>query len=198
MGKTSLAPGLLLAAPRLGDPNFERSVVLLAQHDGDGALGWVLNGKAIAPVERILRDADLVPVGVTLPQSGSYQQAARVGGPVVPGSAWVLFRIDTAPDGFDREHELGAGWAITGARSAVEAIGRGDGPREFSLLLGYAGWGPEQVEGEIRAGAWLPASVDDDTFSHLERGADALWNAAYEKSVGTVPMAFTSNTRGTA
>lgn len=50
--RRSLAPGLLLAAPQMGDPNFDRTVVLLARHDDDGALGWVLNGRALSPLGR--------------------------------------------------------------------------------------------------------------------------------------------------
>mgnify|MGYP000935248292 CR=1 FL=1 len=76
-----LAPGLLLAAPRLEDPNFLRSVVLLGQHDDDGAIGWVLNGQPLPPVSRVLRDAGLVPDDVDLPPTDSYGSLVRVAGP---------------------------------------------------------------------------------------------------------------------
>ena len=64
MESAVLAPGLLLAAPPLGDPNFSKSVVLLASHGLEGSLGWVVNGLEIAPVSQLLRDAGLQPVHV--------------------------------------------------------------------------------------------------------------------------------------
>lgn len=191
-----LAPGLLLAAPRLGDPNFVKSVVLLGHHDADGALGWVLNGKALGPVSRLLTDADLVPTGTSLPESTSYAGVVRVGGPVMPGSAWILFE---KPDGhapWDPEHDLGGPHAVTGAREAVEALARGEGPTRFRLILGYAGWGAGQLEGEIREGAWLPAPIEPALL--FETPSDALWDSAYRLSVGTTPMAFTTSVRGQA
>ena len=190
-----LAPGLLLAAPQLGDPNFLRSVVLLAHHDEKGALGWVLNGRALVPVSELLRDADLVPPGVVLPENASFASPVRVGGPVMPGSAWIVYRKTPSFREHEGAHDLGDGYAVTGAREAVEAIARGEAPGKFRMFLGYAGWGPAQVEGEIKRGAWLPASI---VFSLLlDDDAEQLWDAAYHATVGTSPMAFTGGSGGT-
>lgn len=195
----SLAPGLLLAAPRLGDPNFERTVVLLAKHDEGGALGWVLNGKELLPVGTILRNANLVPAGVKLPTDGSYALPARLGGPVMPGSAWLLYRkSESGEPRFEGEHDVGPDYVMTSAGAAVEAIARGEGPKEFYLILGYAGWGPEQVEGEIQAGAWLPADLPATLVDRMGETPDAFWNHAYASYVGVPPMAFTGSTRGSA
>ncbi|MCC6644945.1 MAG: YqgE/AlgH family protein [Polyangiaceae bacterium] len=191
-----LAPGLLLAAPRLGDPNFVKSVVLLGHHDEEGALGWVLNGKALGPVSRLLTDADLVPPGTSLPESTSYAGIVRVGGPVMPGSAWILFERPDGHTPWDPEHDLRDGHAVTGAREAVEALARGTAPARFRLILGYAGWGAGQLEGEIREGAWLPTQVDPTLL--FDTPPDALWDSAYQVSLGTTPMAFTSTVRGQA
>ncbi len=191
----SLAPGLLLAAPKLHDPNFERSVVLIGSHDDGGALGWILNGKTISPVRNLLLDSDLVPSGTTLPESASFEAFARVGGPVMPGSAWVLFRRDPTIEAGPGEHNLAFGYAISSARELVEQIARGEGPDEFRLLLGYAGWAAEQLESEIQSGAWLPAPFLPDL---LDVDPNDLWGAAYQRAVGTVPMAFTSSKRGLA
>jgi putative transcriptional regulator len=190
-----LAPGFLLASPQLGDPNFERTVVLLGHHDKEGALGWVLNGRELVPVRQLLRDADLVPSGVTLPETEAFTTAVRVGGPVMPGSAWLVYWRDEGASAYEGEHDLGGGVAVTGSREAVEAVARGEGPRKFRLFLGYAGWGPEQVESEIGAGAWLPASFDPSLLA-LEAGE--LWAIGYQQTVGTVPMAFTGSQRGSA
>lgn len=195
MSTTSLAPGLLLAAPRLGDPNFERTVVLLGHHDEGGSLGWVLNGRALLPVHRILTDAELVPPGIILPSTPSYLASARVGGPVMAGSVWLVFEREPSLAAYDGEHDLGASFAATGARAAVEAVARGEGPRSFRLLLGYAGWGPGQLNDEIQRGAWLPADFDPALLDTIDSGG--LWDAAY-RSIGASPFAFTSTSRGSA
>ncbi|RYE91597.1 MAG: YqgE/AlgH family protein [Myxococcales bacterium] len=195
MVSTTLAPGLLLAAPRLGDRNFERTVVLMGHHDHDGALGWVLNGQPLVPVRQLLQEAALVPPGVVLPATPSFDAPACVGGPVMSGSAWLLFEREPSLPDYESAHDLGCGFAVTGARAAIEAVASGQGPRVFRLLLGYAGWGPGQLEGEIGAGGWLPASIDRSLLSTLE--LDRLWDTAYSLS-GTSPMAFSSPTRGSA
>jgi putative transcriptional regulator len=195
MQSTVLAPGLLLAAPPLGDPNFSRSVVLLASHSEEGSLGWVLNGLEIAPVTRLLREAGLTPEGMTLPGTGSYASKARVGGPVSPRSAWVLYRRGPA---FDHEGQmiLAQDWAGTGDRSIVEAIARGKGPSEFRMILGYAGWAPTQLDEEIRAGAWLPVGFEPRIVFDEDDGT--MWERAYSELVGVSPFAFTAMRPGSA
>jgi putative transcriptional regulator len=183
----ALAPGLLLAAPPLGDPNFGRSVVLIAQHGAEGALGWVMNGAEIVAVSQLLRDAGLTPGSVDLPDNASYRASARIGGPVSPRSAWLLYR---RAEHFDHEGqmELSDRWAATGARDLIESIARGQGPEEFRLMLGYAGWAPGQLDQEIAAGAWLPARFDEDLVFGAAK--EELWQKAYEQLVGVSPLAF--------
>lgn len=195
MDPNVLAPGLLLAAPPLGDPNFNRSVVLLASHGGEGSLGWVLNGLAIAPVVQLLRDAGLTPDGTTLPSNESYAAKARVGGPVSPRSAWVLYRRSPK---FDHAAQmvLDDEWAGTGDRTVVEAIARGEGPSRFRLILGYAGWAPTQLDEEIRAGAWLPARFEPSLL--FGEDDEEMWERAYAQLVGVSPFAFTGLRPGSA
>jgi len=191
--RRSLAPGLLLAAPRLGDPNFDRTVVLLARHDDDGALGWVLNGRALQPVGELLASAGLVPEGITLPPTAPFVRAARIGGPVSPATGWVLYRRDTGslPGAIDVDDDL----AVTGDMDALRHVLTVQ-DRDFHLLLGYAGWGADQLEGEVKAGVWLPADVDAELV--LDVPPDALWDAAYHRVIGTSPAAFTSTRGGSA
>src|SRR5690606_28209821 len=84
---SELAPGLLIAAPPLGDPNFERSVVLLAAHGPDGAFGWVLNGKAVMSVSELLVRAEVTERRVELPGMG------RLGGPVSQDQIWLVSEL---------------------------------------------------------------------------------------------------------
>ncbi len=191
-----LAPGLILATPPLGDPNFSRSVVLLGAHTDDGSLGWVVNGAQVAPVARLLRDAGIVPEDAPLPTTECYERSARVGGPVSPRSAWLLYLRHPRFE-HDGEIVLTQRWCATGDRSVMDAIARGQGPDDFRVMLGYAGWGPGQLDNEIRSGAWMPAVIDEDTVFGSNNTA-TLWNRAYETIVGVSPFAFTSLKPGSA
>ncbi len=84
----SLAPGFLIAAPPLGDPNFDRSVVLLAAHGPDGAFGWVINGRELMSLGELLVRAEVAESELTLPGT------VRVGGPVSPEQVWIVYRPD--------------------------------------------------------------------------------------------------------
>jgi putative transcriptional regulator len=207
MESVSLAPGLLLAAPALGDPNFTHSVVLLGHHDAGGASGWVINGRSIMPARQLLEEAELTVPGVTL-AGPSFESLTRIGGPVLPGSAWLLFEASPeSPGAFGQAdqmsptetpgmYHLGERYWMTGNRDIIEALGRGQGPSTFRLFLGYAGWGPQQLETEIQAGAWLPAPFDGALLFGHE--SDELWDVAYRRAVGAPPAAFTSTSRGSA
>jgi putative transcriptional regulator len=188
----SLAPGLLLAAPRLGDPNFERTVVLLARHDDSGALGWVINGRAAGAVGELLQSSRLIPEGVEVPRTAAFTRAARVGGPVSPESGWVLYLRGDAP--LPGEVDVGESLAVTGDLDALRRVIR-EGRDDFRLFVGYAGWSPGQLEGEVRAGVWLPADVD---ASLVLTEADDLWEQAYHRTIGAAPGAFVSTRGGSA
>lgn len=190
--RRSLAPGLLLAAPRLGDPNFERTVVLLARHDDSGALGWVVNGRKVAPVAELLKSSGLVPAGVEVPETAAFARAARVGGPVAPESGWVLYV--RAPEALAGEVDVGEELAVTGDLEALSTVVR-EGARDFRLLLGYAGWSSGQLDAEVRAGVWLPADVDADLVLGEE---EDLWERAYQRTIGAAPATFLSARGGSA
>jgi putative transcriptional regulator len=188
MSAQDLAPGLLLAAPSLRDPNFEKSVVLLGRHDGEGALGWVINGREIAPVGELLRASELVPNQLSLPDLPGLRLLARVGGPVAPSTGWLVYR--RAGPALPGELEVGPDVGVSGEALAFAAVAQGVGPSDFRLVLGCAGWGPGQLEAEIRAGAWLPAAFTADlVFDTLGAGT---WEQAYRRTIGAVPAAFSS------
>ena len=191
----SLAPGLLLASPALSDPNFKEAVVLLGHHDEDGALGWVLNGRALGPASTLLVDSGLTPPGTRL-SGPSYARHVRLGGPVLPGSAWLLFQRTPEIPSYDGQTPLDEDYAVTSNSDAITALANGNGPLNFRLVLGYAGWGPKQLETEIQAGAWLPAALDPELL--LLADPETLWSVAYQRSVGALPVAFNTMARGRA
>lgn len=187
MANDELAPGLLLAAPSLNDPNFAKTVVLLGRHDGEGALGWVINGQELAPVDELLRASELFAADTTFPAQAGFQEIARVGGPVAPATGWLVYR--RLPEALPGELALGPDLAVTGEASAFSALVEGHGPLDFRLVLGCAGWAPGQLETEISEGAWLPAGLEVDLlFGHT---GGAIWDEAYHRAIGAVPAAFT-------
>lgn len=191
--RNGLAPGLLLAAPRLGDPNFEHTVVLLAKHDAEGALGWVINGRTVGTVRELLSGSELVPEGVTLPDDGPFARRARIGGPVQTATGWVLYRRSSGA--LSGQIDVGSDLAVTGDVDALSTLLRKQ-DRDFHLLLGYAGWGPQQLESEVRQGVWLPADLDADLV--FDGDADDVWNTAYQRAIGTLPGAFVRTRGGSA
>jgi putative transcriptional regulator len=183
-----LAPGLLLAAPPLGDPNFDRSVVLLAAHGDDGAFGWVVNGRDSMPLDDLVRRAGLEP-------SRALPGTARIGGPVAADQVWLLYRSEERLPLLEDQFEVAAGITASASRKALEYIAEHGAPESLITLVGYAGWAPGQLENEIKHGAWLPSDVTAGGVFGVQRSE--LWSAAYER-LGVTPMSFTTRTVGSA
>lgn len=188
---SSLAPGLLVAAPPLGDPHFERRVVLLVDHGREeGAFGWVINGDPLMTMSELLERADACSAA-----PADVPGIVRSGGPVGPEQVWLLYptaqKRDDQPDQFD----VGFGITATSSRRLLEGLLEGYRPTPLLGLAGYAGWAPSQLEDEIRLGAWLPTDIDPNLI--FEQDPAAVWLRAYER-VGTSAIAFTSKTIGSA
>jgi putative transcriptional regulator len=184
-----LAPGLLVAAPPLGDPNFDRSVVLLAAHGPDGAFGWIINGRELMTLPELLLRAEITTDRIRTPGS------VRHGGPVSPEQVWLVYRTEERLADLEGQFEVGVGITASASRKVLEAVARGDSPKSLLGLAGYAGWAPMQLENEIRSGAWLPTDVDAAIV--FETPTSETWKRAYER-VGATPIAFTSRTVGLA
>ena len=186
---SSLAPGLLVAAPPLGDPNFDRSVVLLAAHGPEGAFGWIINGRELMSLSELLVRTDVTESSIAT--SGS----VRVGGPVSPEQVWLVYRTEDRLLELDGQFEVGSGITASASRTVLEAVAAGKTPRDLVGFAGYAGWAPSQLENEIRSGAWLPTDVDASIVFEVPR--EQIWQRAYER-MGTTPLAFTARSVGSA
>jgi putative transcriptional regulator len=193
MPTDDLAPGMLLAAPSLRDPNFMHSVVLLGRSGDDGALGWVVNGRELMSVRELLTSSELIPPGTEIPDSPAFAAAVRLGGPVAPAAGWLIYRRQ--PEPLPGEIAVGADIGVTGEMAAFSALMEGKGPADFRMLLGCAGWAPGQLEAEISSGSWLPAPVE--AVLVMDSQAAFVWDEAYHLTVGTEPAAF-SRHRGKA
>jgi len=186
---SALAPGLLVAAPPLGDPNFDRAVVLLASHGPEGAFGWVINGRELMPVGELLVRAEVSASAPDIPG------VVRNGGPVSQEQVWLMYPSSSAFDGLDGQFEVGPEIMATASRRVLEAIGEGRPAIGVVGLAGYAGWGPGQLEEEIRHGAWLPTDLDAELVFRTPRSQ--IWENGYAR-VGLSPIAFVSRTVGSA
>lgn len=180
----ALAPGFLIASPPLGDPNFERTVVLLALHGPRGALGFVVN--RVAP----LKLGEVMSLAGYGERAGAASGAVYLGGPVEPGSGWILcadsIHGGEAGDG-ESVIDVTDSLKISSSRVAFDALARDlEGPapelaesalKQRLVFLGYSGWGPGQLEGEIAQGAWLPAPFDRGVVFDVD--VAKRWEAAY-------------------
>ena len=146
----SLSHQFLIAMPALADTNFAGTVTYLCQHDEKGALGIVINRPAPLNLRAVLTH-------LKLPYHRADEAPVFIGGPMDPQNGFVLH---DAIDGYDLSVNLGNDLMLSTARELLAAIGEGNGPRRFLIALGYAGWGPGQLEVEIAENAWLtcPAS----------------------------------------
>jgi putative transcriptional regulator len=177
----SLAGSLLVAMPQMSDPRFERAVIYMCAHNEEGAKGLVIN-----------KLFDQLSFGDLLDQleipSGPRTQQIRVhaGGPVEAGRGFVLHSDDYLREG---TMPVDSGFALTATTDILRAIADGDGPRTSILALGYAGWGPGQLEQEFVANGWLHVPADPE----LVFGADLehKWLLALNK-LGVSPSVLSS------
>jgi len=166
----TLAPGMLIASPPLGDPNFDRTVVLLAIHGDGGALGFVINRAAPMTLGELLSFAGYAEPRVNATAS------VYLGGPVQPSSGWILCLDPSLAAEESGVIAVGDRVRITSSRDAFDALARdaaarmpGEAdPKRRAVLLGYSGWGPGQLESEIAAGAWLPVPLDESVLFDVE------------------------------
>ncbi|KPQ06707.1 MAG: putative transcriptional regulator [Rhodobacteraceae bacterium HLUCCA12] len=175
---------LLIATPAMGDPRFARSVILLCAHGDDGAFGLVINRPM--PDLTFAEVLEQLAIGAGDPPA---HQTVLAGGPVEPVRGFVLYRDDDAA-GTPEDAALPGGLALSASPEILEAIARGTGPADWVLALGYAGWGPGQLEEEIAQNGWLTADCDPALVFSPTRG-DALWQRALQ-SMGVDPLTLSA------
>ncbi|MCA8868211.1 MAG: YqgE/AlgH family protein [Rhodobacteraceae bacterium] len=178
---------LLIAMPSMGDPRFARSVIFMCAHSEEGAMGLVVN----KPAPDLKFNDLLEQLNI---KSGNDARDIRVhmGGPVEHGRGFVLHSRDY--DISDATLEVDDLFGMTATLDILEDISTGNGPENCLLALGYAGWGPGQLEGEIQANGWLTCDANFDLV--FRRGDGDKWQAALA-SIGISPS-FLSSAGGNA
>ena len=153
---------LLIAMPAIADRRFERGVIYVCAHTQDGAMGIVVNHPLKAPTfDELARQLSIQPV----PPLRRIDLCS--GGPVDNGRGFVLHTSDwTSEESLLIDDEI----ALTASLDSVKTIAAGGGPRECILALGYAGWGPGQLDSELTTNIWLSAPSDQAILFGREHG----------------------------
>ena len=167
---------MLIAMPRMGDFRFARSVIYLCAHSADGAMGLVLN----QTIDAITFPDLLQQLGIEIEHQEQII-GIRCGGPVESGRGFVLHSSDYQQEG---TLSVNSEICLTATVEILRDIATGQGPSRCMLALGYAGWGPGQLESEIQSNGWLHAAADNN----LVFGEDLsnLWERALA-SLGVDP-----------
>ncbi|WP_238364321.1 YqgE/AlgH family protein [Mesobacterium pallidum] len=160
---------LLIAMPGMGDPRFDRSVVYLCAHSDDGAMGLIVNKPTTdVTFAGLLEQLKLSPGPFTR------DLTVHVGGPVEHGRGFVLHSPDF--ESAFATLQVDEQFAMTATLDILEALSRGEGPSRAIMALGYAGWGPGQLESEIADNGWLTAEASPElVFDPVDAGK---WQAA--------------------
>ena len=170
---SSLTGQLLVAMPQMQDPRFARSVVYLCAHGEDaGAMGIVVN----KTIDALTVDELYAHLKIEPAVRANRPQPVHFGGPVDPGRGFVLHSADYREEG---TLEVGREFAMTTTLDILRAMGKGEGPRQCLLALGYAGWGPGQLDAEIQANGWLSVAADADLV--FDPDDDSKWTRALAK-----------------
>lgn len=148
----NLTHQFLIAMPAMADPNFEGSVIYVCEHGDKGALGLVINRPTDLTLSHLFDKIDL-----KLEIAPWRDAPVFLGGPVQTERGFVLHQ----PLGeYSSSLQVSTEIALTTSKDVLEAVAGGTGPERMLVMLGYAGWGKGQLEGEISSNAWLTVAAD--------------------------------------
>ncbi|NOR79742.1 MAG: YqgE/AlgH family protein [Methyloprofundus sp.] len=163
---------LLIAMPNLKDPNFFHSVTFVCQHNSEGALGLVINHPTSMVLGDILEQMDIIVEDEKIAKIPVF-----AGGPVQQERGFVLHQ--TSEELWESTIAVSGTLSLTTSRDILKAIALGKGPAKFLIALGYAGWGEEQLETEMKANAWLSTRYDESVV--FDTPISQRWNVAAHK-----------------
>ena len=159
--------------PNMCDPRFSQTLTYLCEHNAQGAMGLVVNRPLQIPLSTLLEQV-AIPKGTPMPSD----PPVYAGGPVQTDHGFILHR--SAPGAFAATLQVTDEIGVTTSQDILQALAHGEGPTEFLVAIGYAGWGPGQLEQELAENAWLTVGADPDTLfrvpaaARLQAAADRL------------------------
>ncbi|HWU67023.1 MAG TPA: YqgE/AlgH family protein [Methylophilus sp.] len=156
--RLNLTGQILIAMPAMEDPYFSKSVILVCNHDQDGAMGMILNH----PLQLNVGDLfEQLQMNCDAPHQEERQ--VHFGGPVQVERGFVLHTPATE---FNTTLDLSEGLAMTSSKDILEAAARDEAPPEMFIALGYTGWSAGQLEEEIQSNTWLTLPLADTQQLH--------------------------------
>jgi putative transcriptional regulator len=168
MANASLAPVLLVSMPQMLDPNFSRTVILLAEYGAHGAFGLVLNRRMPEPAHAIVTADEPIEIH---PKMHLF-----TGGPVEPTRAWIL----TAKAELDPEAlEVQSGVYLSASPTVVRQTLEASPDPAVRMIVGYSGWGAGQLDTELAESSWLMAPVEPDLI--FSTPVDDMWATAIRR-----------------
>ena len=172
MQEMDLNGKVLIAMPEMGDPRFSMSVIFICAYSPEGAMGLIIN----KPTNE-LRLSNLLDQLEIAPTKEARDLPVHFGGPVEHGRGFVLhnFGYHSSLSTLDVDD----GFAMTATLDILEDLANGRGPENAIITLGYAGWGPGQLEGEIAQNAWLICDADADLI--FGTADEEKWDAALKR-----------------
>ena len=165
----SLAGQFLLAMPGIGDPRFDKAVIAMCVHDEAGAMGIGLG--RLAPrigFHALLKQLDIAP-------GAAPNVAIHLGGPVEPQRGFILHSPDWTSD---ESIDVDGRWVLSATIDILRAIAAGEGPTRWVAALGYAGWGPGQLEQELSRHGWFATQGTESLL--YECDVEMRWTAAFQ------------------
>lgn len=174
---------LLIAMPSMGDGRFDKAVILVCAHDDQGAMGLVINSE--------MKNMDFAQLMSQLeldiePDDMSPKMPVLKGGPVEEARGFLLHSND-----FEQSDTISvrSDYKVSGSVDALKHVLKGKGPDKMLFVLGYAGWGPGQLDQELTANAWL--TIDPNPDLVFETDPESMWEKAI-KSLGIDPLMLSS------
>lgn len=177
-----LSGKLLIAMPGMGDPRFEKSVIYMCVHSEEGSMGLIVNKPTPGVKTDDLLDQLLIPKG-----AGSRGVTVHFGGPVEHGRGFVLHSADYTQN--ESTLLVDERFGMTATLDILQDMAAGSGPDQRIVALGYAGWGPGQLDAEIHRNGWLTCDATPGIV--FAKDNSVKWTAAL-KSLGIDPLTLSA------
>ena len=159
MQSVNLTHHFLIAMPNMADPHFSKTPTYVCEHNEQGALGLVINRPLDMTLGKLLDQ-----VNIPVASADCHSVAVHFGGPVQTDRGFVLH----GPVGnWQSTLSISADIGLTTSKDILEAVARGEGPRQMLVTLGYSGWAPGQLEHELAQNAWLTVEASEEVIFKL-------------------------------
>jgi len=165
---SNLSNHFLIAMPQLDDPNFQHTTTYICEHNQDGAMGLIINRPMNLHINEVLEQMDIEIKDERLANTPVFH-----GGPVQEERGFVLHHPATL---WESTVVISDQLAITTSKDILEQIAEGQGPSQYLITLGYAGWGYGQLEMELAENTWLNGPADLSII--FNEPVENRWNKA--------------------